>query len=43
MDGLRDYHAKQSKAERQIPYDIIWMWNLNYDTDELSYETNEHR
>ena len=29
MDGPRDYHAKQSKSERerQIPYDITYMWN----------------
>ena len=31
-DGLRDYHIKWSKSdkERQISYDIIWyhMWNL---------------
>ena len=24
--------------ERQIPYDIIYMWNLKYDTDELIYK-----
>ena len=32
MDGPRDYHAKGSKSERekQIPYDITYMWNLNY-------------
>ena len=23
------------KSERQIPYDIIYMWNLKYDTNEL--------
>ena len=23
----------------QIPYDIIQMWNLKYDTKELTYET----
>ena len=30
MDGPRDYHTKQSKLERerQIPYDIIYMWIL---------------
>ena len=27
-------HTK-SKTERQISYDITWMWNLNYDTNEL--------
>ena len=30
MDGPRDYHPKWSKShrERQISYDITWMWNL---------------
>ena len=30
MDGLRDYHTKWSKPnrERQISYDIAYMWNL---------------
>ena len=30
MDGPRDYHTKWSKScrERQISYDIIYMWNL---------------
>ena len=41
MDGPRDYHTKQSKweRERQILYDIIYMWNLKYDTNELIYKT----
>ena len=36
MDEPRDYHTKWSKSERrrQIPYDIIYMWNLKYDTNE---------
>ena len=39
-DGPRDYHTKwsQSERERQIPYDITYMWNLKYDTNELIYE-----
>ena len=30
MDGSGDYHTKWSKSdrERQIPYNIICMWNL---------------
>ena len=28
-----------SQSERQIPYDITYMWNLKYDTNELIYET----
>ena len=26
------------KSERQIPHDITSMWNLNYDTNELTYD-----
>ena len=29
----------KSERERQILYDITYMWNLKYDTDELFYET----
>ena len=41
MDGPRDYHSKWSKSEKekQIPYDIAYMWNPKYDTNELIYET----
>ena len=41
MDRTRDYHTKQSKSERerQIPYDITYMWNLKYDTNELINKT----
>ena len=28
----------KSKRERQIPYDITYIWNLNYDASELIYE-----
>ena len=37
MDGPRDYHTKWSKSgrERQIPYDITYMWNLKYDTGDF--------
>ena len=40
MDGPRDYHTNWSKSdrERQI-YDIIYMWNLENDTNELVYKT----
>ena len=42
MDGPRDYHTKWSKSdrERQISYDITYMWNLKKnDTNELIYKT----
>ena len=29
----------KSERERQIPYDIAYMWNLKYDANELIYET----
>ena len=37
MDETRDDHTKLNKSERkrQIPYDITYMWNLKYGTDEL--------
>ena len=40
MDGPRGYHTKWSKSERerQISYDITYMWNLKSDTNELTYK-----
>ena len=40
-DGPRDYQTKwsESERERQITYDITYMWNLKYDTNEPVYET----
>ena len=40
MNGPRDHHIKCSRSdrERQIPGDIIYMWNLKYDTNELIYK-----
>ena len=41
MDATRDYHIKWSKSEteRQILYDITYMWNLKCGTNEPIYET----
>ena len=41
MDVPRDYHTKRRKSERerQIPYDVTYMWNLKDDTMEPIYET----
>ena len=41
MDGPRDHHTKQSKSdrERQILYDITYMWNIKNNTNELIYKT----
>ena len=40
MDGPINYHIKQSKSERerQIPYDITYIWNLKYNTNKPIYE-----
>ena len=38
MTRHRHYHTK-SKRERQTPYDITYVWNLKYDTNELIYKT----
>ena len=45
MVGHRYYHTKRSKLERerQIPYDITYMWNVKYDTNELIYETHKEQ
>ena len=31
--------SEMSKRERQILYDITYMWNLKYDTTELIFKT----
>ena len=39
----RDYHVKWSEPvnrERQIPYDITYMWHLKYDTNKVIYSRN---
>ena len=38
MNRTRDSHTKWSKPERerQIPYDITYMWSLKYDANDLS-------
>ena len=40
MDGLRDYILREvcQTEKRQVPYDITYMWNLKYDTNELIYK-----
>ena len=43
MDGPRDYHTKPTKSERerQIPRDITYVWNLQYDINEHIYESKQ--
>ena len=31
-----------SQKERQIPYNITYMWNLKYDTNELMKQKHTH-
>ena len=42
LDGPRDCHTKQTKSEkeRQIPHDIMCMWNLKHKTSE---QTKQNR
>ena len=42
MDETRGYHTKWGKSgkKRQKPYDITYMWNLKYDTNELLWNGN---
>ena len=44
MDGTRDSHTEWSKSERerQIPYDITYIWNLIYGTNEPFYRKETH-
>ena len=41
MDRTRDSHTNRSKPERkrQTPYDITYLWNLKYGTDDPIYKT----
>ena len=32
----------KSERERQIPYDITYMWNLKYDTNETTKQKQTH-
>ena len=40
MNGPRDYHKQtKSERERQRPYNITYMWNLKYNTNQHIYKT----
>ena len=43
MDGPRDTKQSKSERERQIPCDITYMWNVKYDTNELTKQKQTHR
>ena len=39
VNGHRDYMKwSKFKREREVPFDIAYMWNLQYDTKELIYK-----
>ena len=44
MDGPRDYCTKWNKSERerQILYDVIYLWNLKNNTNESTHK-NQNR
>ena len=44
MDGTRDSppELSQSERERQIPYDITYIWNLKYGTNEPFHRKETH-
>ena len=44
MDGTRDSHTEWSKSERerQTPYDITYIWNLIYGTNEPFHRKENH-
>ena len=41
VDEPRDDHTKWRKSdrERQIPHDTTYMWDLKYNTNELTFKT----
>ena len=41
MEGTRGSHIK-SERERQIPYDITYIWNLIYGTNEPFHRKETH-
>ena len=42
VDEPKDYHTKdKSDRERQIPYDITYMWNIKYFKNEPVYKTEQ--
>ena len=45
MNGPGDYHTKWSKSdrERQISYDITYMWNLKKKLYKWTYRQNRNR
>ena len=44
MDGTRDSHPEwgKSERERQVPYDITYIWNLIFSTIESFHRKENH-
>ena len=42
MDGTRDSYQVKSERERQIPYDIPYIWNLIHGTNEPFHRKENH-
>jgi len=38
MNGPRDYHIQGRGSEKDKYHDIIYMWNLKYETNGLIYK-----
>ena len=38
LSEVNQKEKDKKKRERQMLYDIAYMWNLKYDTSELNYE-----
>ena len=36
MDGPRAFHTEWSKSDREISYDITYMWNIKNDMNKLT-------
>ena len=41
LTEAEDTKKSKSERERQIPYDITYIWNLKYNTNEHIYKTNK--
>ena len=42
IDGTRDSRTEWNESERQIPYDITYIWNLIYDLNEPFHRKEMH-
>ena len=38
MDGHGDCQTEKADRERQISYDVTYMWNINNEANELIYK-----